>query len=123
AGRRIEVTRVAVRDLTKDRGVPLAPDRFTREPERVVRDGDVDVVVEAMGGMEPARSLLLAAFEAGKPAVTANKELLAAGGKELFEQAAKAGVELLYEAAVGGGIPLIRPLREHLAGDRILRFM
>ena len=123
AGRRIEVTRVAVRDLTKDRGVPVDPDRFTDEPAQVVRDVDVDVVVEVMGGLEPARSLLLAALEAGKPAVTANKELLAAKGKELFEEAAKAGVELLYEAAVGGGIPLIRPLREHLAGDRILRFM
>jgi homoserine dehydrogenase len=123
AGRPIEVSRVAVRDVGKDRSVPLAASVFTDDPADVVRDPAVDLVVEVMGGLEPARSLLLGAFEAGKPAVTANKELLAAGGKELFDAAAKAGVELLYEAAVGGGIPLIRPLREHLAGDRILRFM
>ena len=123
AGRRIEVTRVAVRDLSKERSVPVDGDVFTTDPSEVVRDGGVDVVVEVMGGIEPALSLILGAFEAGKPAVTANKELLAARGKELFEAAARAGVELLYEAAVGGGIPLIRPLREHLAGDRIIRFM
>jgi homoserine dehydrogenase len=123
AGRRIEVTRVAVRDLSKDRSVPVASDLFTTEPAEVVRDDGVDLVVEVMGGIEPALSLILGAFEAGKPAVTANKELLAARGKELFDAAAKAGVDLLYEAAVGGGIPLIRPLREHLAGDRIIRFM
>jgi homoserine dehydrogenase len=123
AGRRIEVSRVAVRDLGKERSVPVDSDRFTTDPSDVVRDPEVDVVVEVTGGIEPARSLILDAFEAGKPAVTANKELLAVQGKELFDAAAKAGVELLYEAAVGGGIPLIRPLREHLAGDRIIRFM
>jgi homoserine dehydrogenase len=123
AGRKIEVTRVAVRDLHKEHAVPVPQDLFTDDASEVVASPDVDVVVEAMGGLEPARSLILEAFERGKPVVTANKELLAAGGKELFEAAAKAGVELLYEAAVGGGIPLIRPLREHLAGDRILRFM
>jgi homoserine dehydrogenase len=123
AGRRIEVTRVAVRDPGRDRSVPLAANVFGNDPAEVVRDQDIDLVVELMGGLEPAHSLLLAAFEAGKPVVTANKELLAGRGKELFDAANKAGVELLYEAAVGGGIPLIRPLREHLAGDRILRFM
>jgi homoserine dehydrogenase len=123
AGRRIEVSRVAVRDVAKDRSVPVSPDLFTDDAAGVVRDPDIDVVVEVMGGLEPTRSLLLDAFDAGKPVVTANKELLAAQGKELFDAAAKAGVELLYEAAVGGGIPLIRPLREHLAGDRIVRFM
>jgi homoserine dehydrogenase len=123
AGRRIEVIRVAVREPGKERSVPLAASLFTDDPTEVVRDPSVDVVVEVMGGLEPAGSLILEAFDAGKPVVTANKELLAARGKELFEAAARAGVELLYEAAVGGGIPLIRPLREHLAGDRILRFM
>jgi homoserine dehydrogenase len=117
------VTRVAVRDRGKERSVALAASVFTDDPTEVVRDPGVDVVVEVMGGLEPACSLILEAFDAGKPVVTANKELLAARGKELFEAAARAGVELLYEAAVGGGIPLIRPLREHLAGDRILRFM
>jgi len=88
-----------------------------------VRDQAVDVVVEVMGGLEPARSLILAALAAGKPVVTANKELLSTRGKELFRAAAQAGVDLLFEASVGGGIPLIRPLREHLAGDRIVRFV
>jgi homoserine dehydrogenase len=123
SGRRIEVVRVAVRDPARDRGVPCPPDRFTADPFEVVRDPQVEVVVELIGGTEPARSLLLEAFALGKPAVTANKELLAHHGRELFEAAARAGVDLLYEAAVGGGIPLIRPLREHLAGDRISRFV
>lgn len=123
SGRRIEVARVAVRDPTRDRGVPCPRERFTADPFEVVRDRGVDVVVELIGGIEPPRSLLLEAFAQGKPAVTANKELLATCGRELFEAAGAAGVDLLYEAAVGGGIPLIRPLREHLAGDRISRFV
>lgn len=123
AGTPIEVARVAVRDLGRDRGVGLAADRFTSEPQDVVGDADVDVVVEVIGGIEPARSLILQAFAGGKSVVTANKELLASGSAELFEAAIRGGVDLLYEASVGGGIPLIRPLRESLAGDRILRFM
>ena len=123
AGTAIEVTRVAVRDVDKPREVPVPAGLFTDDPYEVVRDRDVDVVVEVMGGIEPARSLMLEAFRLGKPVVTANKELLATLSRELFESAAAAQVDLLYEAAVGGGIPLIRPLREHLAGDRITRFM
>ncbi|HXF57019.1 MAG TPA: homoserine dehydrogenase [Actinomycetota bacterium] len=123
SGRRIEVARVAVRDPGRDRRVPCPRERFTAHPFDVVRDPEVDVVVELIGGIEPPRSLLLEAFAHGKPAVTANKELLATCGRELFEAAGAAGVDLLYEAAVGGGIPLIRPLREHLAGDRISRFV
>jgi homoserine dehydrogenase len=123
AGTAIEVTRVAVRELDKPRDVPVPAGLFTDDPYDVVRDRDVDVVVEVMGGIEPARSLILEAFRQGKPVVTANKELLATLSRELFESAAAGRVDLLYEAAVGGGIPLIRPLREHLAGDRILRFM
>jgi homoserine dehydrogenase len=80
-------------------------------------------VVEVMGGIEPARTLVLAALESGKPVVTANKELLASSGAELLQAAAMAGTDLLYEAAVAGAIPLIRPLRESLAGDRITRVM
>ncbi|MGH2557317.1 MAG: homoserine dehydrogenase [Actinomycetota bacterium] len=123
AGAPIEVTRVAVRDLDKPRGVSFPRELLTADPGQVVGDPDVDVIVEVIGGIEPARSLILAAFSAGKPVVTANKELLSSRGKELFQAAARAGVDLLYEASVGGGIPLIRPLREHLAGDRIIRFI
>jgi homoserine dehydrogenase len=123
AGASIEVTRIAVRDLAKPRDVPSPGGSFTDDPAAVVRDPDVDIVVEVMGGIEPARSLILEALHGGKPVVTANKELLATMSRELFAAAVAGGAELLYEASVGGGIPLIRPLREHLAGDRILRFM
>ena len=120
-GVRLEVTRALVRDLTKDRGGPAG--RFTDKGEEVATAADVDVVVEVMGAVEPARTLILDALKAGKPVVTANKELIAAVGAELFEAASTAGVDLLFEAAVAGGIPLIRPLRESLAGERLIRVM
>ncbi len=123
AGCRVEVARVAVRDPSKRREVPLPPDRFTDDPQLVVDDPDVDVVCELMGGVEPARTLLLAALAAGKPVVTANKELVATRGRELFDLAAAKGVDLYFEAAVGGGIPLIRPLKESLAGERVRRVL
>jgi homoserine dehydrogenase len=88
-----------------------------------VSDPDVDIVVEVIGGIEPARELIVDALMGGKPVVTANKELIATHGRELFETAEGAGVDILFEASVGGGIPLIRPLRESLAGDRIRRVM
>jgi len=122
-GLRLEVTRVAVRDANRDRGVDLPPSVFTSEATEVVRSGDIDVVVEVMGGIEPARSLVLDAIEVGKPVVTANKELLANVGAEVFDAAADAGVDLLFEAAVAGGIPLVRPLRESLLGEPIRRVM
>jgi homoserine dehydrogenase len=121
AGVPLAVTRVAVRDATKDRGLPLPARCFTDDAAAVVGDPDVDVVVEVIGGVEPARTLIVEALMAGKPVVTANKELLAVHGRELFETAEGAGVDLLFEASVGGGIPLMRPLRESLAGDRIRR--
>jgi homoserine dehydrogenase len=121
AGCRVEIGGVAVRDVSKPRDVPIPSRLFTLDAEGVI--DRADVVVEVMGGLEPARSLILRALEAGRSVVTANKELLSTRGREVFEAAARNGAELLYEAAVGGGIPLIRPLREHLAGDRITRFM
>ena len=121
SGVRIEVTRVAVQNLTKERSVSFAPGVLTNEADDVVADRDVDVIVEMIGGVEPARSLILTALKSGKPVVTANKELLANFGEELFEVAATAGVDLLFEASVAGGIPLIRPLRESLVGERIRR--
>jgi homoserine dehydrogenase len=121
AGTHVEVVRVAVRDPDRARDVPLDPSRLVKEPDEIVSAPDVDVVVEVIGGIEPARSLILAAMAAGKSVVTANKALLADHGPELFDEAVRRGVDLLYEAAVGGGIPVIRPIREHLAGDRIVR--
>jgi homoserine dehydrogenase len=120
-GLRLEVTRVAVRNQAKARSVELREGVLTHDAAEVVTATDVDVIVEVIGGIEPARSLVLDALKGGKPVVTANKELLANVGAELFEAADAAGVDLLFEAAVAGGIPLIRPLRESLAGERIRR--
>ena len=122
-GMRLKVERVAVRNTAKQRAVQLGTDVLTNDAGSVVEDPSVDVVVELIGGIEPARELILTALQNGKAVVTGNKELLANVGGELFESAEKAGVDLLFEAAVAGGIPLIRPLRESLAGDRVQRIL
>jgi homoserine dehydrogenase len=122
-GVRLQVERVAVRSLDKPRPPELSADRLTLDAAALVNDPDIDVVVELIGGIEPAGSLIIEALKAGKPVVTANKELLATAGGELSEVAAAVGLDLLYEASVAGAIPLIRPLRESLAGERIQRVM
>jgi homoserine dehydrogenase len=119
----LSITRVAVRSTARARAAELDPTVLTTDAAAVVHDPDVDVVVEVIGGIEPARELILDALKAGKPVVTANKELLANHGTELFAAADAAGVDLLFEAAVAGGIPLMRPLRESLVGERIGRVM
>jgi homoserine dehydrogenase len=119
----LEVTRVAVRSTARDRAIELPAGVLTTDAASVVHSDDVDVVVEVIGGIEPARELIVEALKAGKPVVTANKELLANHGAELFAAADTAGVDLLFEAAVAGGIPLMRPLRESLVGERIRRVM
>ncbi len=119
----LEVTRVAVRNLSRDRDVELGPGVLTRDAHSVVTDPDVDLVVEVIGGIEPARELITAALRGGKPVVTANKELLANVGVELFAAAEDAGVDLLFEAAVAGGIPLVRALRESLRGEPVRRII
>src|SRR3954469_1693709 len=120
-GLQLEVAAVAVRSASKERGVELPHGVLTTDAAAVVNDPTIDVIVELIGGIEPARSLITQALEARKPVVTGNKELLANFGAELFDNAHLAGVDLLFEAAVAGGIPLIRPLRESLAGERIRR--
>jgi homoserine dehydrogenase len=115
----LEVRKVAVRDAA--RGRDIDPALLTTDARSVVDDPGVQLVVELIGGVDPAGELVLAALAAGKPVVTANKELIAARGPELFAAAASAGVPLLFEAAVGGGIPIIRPLAETLAGEQIAR--
>ncbi len=122
-GLSLEITRVAVRNLARDRGVTLADGVLTRDAHDVVVDPDIDLVVEVIGGIEPARELIADALRAGKPVVTGNKELLANVGGELFALADELGVDLLFEAAVAGGIPLIRPLRESLRGEPISRVL
>ncbi|HEU5153016.1 MAG TPA: homoserine dehydrogenase [Iamia sp.] len=123
AGVELEISRIAVRSLAKDRGLDLAPEVLTVDAMDVATDPDIDVVVELIGGIEPARELILAALGKGKPVVTGNKELLANHGAELAAAADAAGVDLLFEASVAGGIPIVRPLRESLAGEDISRVM
>jgi homoserine dehydrogenase len=122
-GLRLEVAKVAVRNLSKVRSVALPDGCLTHDANEVVNDPSIDIIVEVIGGIEPARSLVIDALKAGKPVVTGNKELLANVGADLFAAADAAGVDLLFEAAVAGGIPLIRPLRESLIGERITRVL
>lgn len=123
-GARIEIGAIAVRSLGKERDVPPGTEAlFTTDPHAVVAAPDVQIIVECMGGIEPARTLLLEAIAGGKHIVTANKELLASLGQELFDAAEAAGVDIYFEAAVAGGIPLIRPLKESLQGERISKVM
>ena len=119
----LEITRVAVHNLSRERSVEFEDGVLTHDSAAVVADPDIDLVVETIGGIEPARGLILDALSGGKPVITANKELLANLGAELYDAAAEAGVDLLFEAAVAGGIPLIRPLRESLAGEDVGRVM
>ncbi len=119
----LTVTRIAVRNLARHRDLDVDPAIFTNDAAAIVADPDVDLVVEVIGGIEPARELITAALAAGKPVVTANKELLANVGVELFEAADRAGLDLLFEAAVAGGIPVVRALRESLRGEPITRVM
>ena len=122
-GIELQITRIAVRSTAKDRGLRTEPSVFCADAAAVVSDPDIDIVVEVVGGIEPARTLVRDAVAAGKPVVTANKELLANHGAELFAAADEAGVDLLFEAAVAGAIPLIRPLRESLAAEPVQRIM
>src|SRR6266511_3823228 len=123
AGFRLEVVRAAVRDTARARDVPLDGTLITGDPLEVVADPEVDVVCELIGGIEPARTIVLDALDRGKPVVTANKELLATMGRDLFDMAEAKGVDLAFEASVGGGIPLVRALKESLAGERIRRIV
>ena len=120
-GARLELTRIAVRDATRDRGLGLPSSVFTTDPRSVVEAEDVDIIIEVMGGRTPASGLIRRALELGKPVVTANKELVAHEGPELYAAARAAGVDLSYEAAVAGAIPIIKPMKESLAGDRVKR--
>lgn len=122
-GLHLEVARVAVRNISRERDVDFSDGVLTHDAASVVADPDIDLVVELIGGIEPARSLVLEALKGHKPVVTANKELLANVGAELFEAADGAGVDLLFESAVGGAIPLVRPLRESLIGEPVRRVM
>ncbi len=122
-GRAIVLHRVAVREPAKPRAVALDGLHVHRSPLEVVEQPDVDLLVEVMGGEEPAASAIRRALELGKPVVTANKVVMARRGPELLGMARRRGVPLLFEAAVGGAVPIIRPVQESLASDRILALM
>lgn len=121
-GANLSVKKVLVRDKTKKReGIDqsLLTDRF----EDIIEDDDIQIVVEVMGGIEPARTYINAALKAGKHVVTANKDLIAEHGKELLDTASEHGCDLLFEAAVAGGIPILRPLKQCLAGNHLSEVM
>jgi homoserine dehydrogenase len=122
AGANLELVKVAVRNpKSKNYGVP--GELLTSDLKSIVNDPQVDLVIELLGGIEPARELILTALKNGKSVVTANKALLAKHGAELYAAAANANVDLYYEAAVAGAIPILRPLRESLVGDQVLKVM
>ncbi len=120
-GMRLALRKVADLDWDRDRGVALDRALLTKDAMEAVADPGVDIVIELMGGMDAARKVIAGALSLGKPVVTANKALLAEHGEELFGLAARHGTNIFFEASVGGGIPLIRSLREGLVSNRILR--
>ncbi len=122
-GARLELVQIAVRRKGRDRDLDVPADIFTTDAKALVSRGDLDVVIEVIGGIEPARDLILTALDHGASVVTANKALLAEDGATLFEAAARAQRDLYFEAAVAGAIPIVRPLRESLAGDRVSRVL
>ncbi len=122
-GAPLELAGIAVRRPNRARDLPVDPGLFTTDALGLATRPDVDVVIEVIGGIEPARSLLLAALAGGSSVVTANKALLAEDGATLHAAAEKHGVDLYYEAAVAGAIPLLRPLRESLVGDKVRRVL
>ncbi|CAB4664704.1 unannotated protein [freshwater metagenome] len=122
SGAQLVLSKIAVRDR-KSKREGLDASLFTLDAQSLVTDPEIDIVIEVMGGIEPARELILQAFAHGKSVVTANKALLATHGSDLYSAADKAGVDLYYEAAVAGAIPILRPLRESLVGDHVKRIM
>lgn len=122
-GASIEVAGILVRDPSKNRNVDVNRRLFTDKPEDIVDNKDIDIVVEVMGGIEQARDYIIRAMKNGKSVITANKDLLAVHGKELFSTAEESRVDLLFEGSVGGGIPIIRPLKHCLAANRLETIM
>lgn len=120
-GKRFEVRHVLVRDLSKPRAVAIPPKLLTTDPQTALCDPQVDIVLELMGGLEPARTLIRDALQSGKHVITANKLVMAVSGDELIRLAQRHGVRLLYEASVAGSLPILNALQSALAGNRISR--
>jgi len=123
AGRPLAVARILVKDPDEPRPFPADRSLMTTEASEVLGDDSIDIFIEVMGGVKPAREFALEALSRGKSFVTANKELVAWHGRELMEAAARTNAHVRFEAAVGGGIPLIRPLEESLSGDNVIKMM
>ena len=121
AGVKIELSRIAVRTIRPHEGIN--PALFTTDPFSIVNDPEIDLIIEVMGGIEPARELIMTAIENRKSVVTANKALLASHGAEMFTAAYAKGEDIYYEASVAGAVPIIRPMRDSLAGDFVTRLM
>jgi homoserine dehydrogenase len=121
AGVKMELARIAVRTIKPYEGIN--PSLFTTDPFSIVNDPEIDLIIEVMGGIEPARELIMTAIENRKSVVTANKALLASHGAEMFTAAYAKGEDIYYEASVAGAIPIIRPMRDSLAGDFVTRLM
>ena len=121
AGVKIELARIAVRTIKPYEGI--SPSLFTTDAFSIVNDPEIDLIIEVMGGIEPARELIMTAIENRKSVVTANKALLASHGAEMFTAAYAKGEDIYYEAAVAGAIPIIRPMRDSLVGDFVTRLM
>ncbi|MSY23433.1 MAG: homoserine dehydrogenase, partial [Actinobacteria bacterium] len=122
AGAELELVKIAVKDMEKARP-GIAKKLLTSDADSIVNDADIEIIIEVMGGIEPARKLLLTAMKNGKSVITANKALLAKHGAELYDAASANGVDLYYEASVGGAIPILRPLRDSIVGDHVTRIM
>lgn len=122
-GAAVEIARILVRDPGKERGIPVDPRLLTTSYSDILEDPEISIVVEVMGGIQPARDYVLAALERGKSVVTANKDLIAAHGRELLQTAMANGVDFLFEGSVAGGIPIIHPLKHCLAANRIQEIM
>jgi homoserine dehydrogenase len=122
-GSEIVIKKIADLDLGRDRGIALPPGLLTKDAMEIIDDPQIDIVVELIGGLRQAKDYILLSLERGKHVVTANKALLAEHGKEIYSAAEKHGVSLAFEASVGGGIPVIRSLREGLSANRIRTIM
>lgn len=122
-GTEVKIKKILVRNLEKAASKIEDPSVLTNDWQEIVNDDEIQIVIEVMGGMEPARTYIMEAMQAGKQVVTANKDLIAADGRELMDQAKKSGCDLLFEAAVAGAIPIIRPLKQCLAGNHLTEIM
>lgn len=123
AGRPLAIRRILVKSVDEERPFPADTDIMVTEPDRLVQDPEIDIFIEVIGGVEPARSIALEVLGKGRHLVTANKELIARNGAELMAAAAESGSQFKFEASVGGGIPILRPLEESLRGDNVKKVM